>query len=81
MRPKEAAMIEDERMEGLLYDDSPWTDEERDALAWDAGRPAGWDGMDEYDHYAEGPRSQRPRQEQKTTSRPGQTAWRPPTPL
>ena len=34
-----------------LYDDSPWTDEEMDALAWEAGRAAGWDEMDEYDQY------------------------------
>jgi hypothetical protein len=33
------------------YDDSPWTAEERDALAWEAGRHAGWDDMDEYDDY------------------------------
>jgi hypothetical protein len=34
-----------------LYDDSPWTDEEMDALAWEAGRASGWDEMDEYDRY------------------------------
>lgn len=34
-----------------LYDDSPWTEEEMDALAWEAGRAAGWDEMDEYDGY------------------------------
>lgn len=37
-----------------LYNDSPWTDEEMDALAWEAGRAAGWEEMDEYD------RSQKP---------------------
>ncbi|HEX7376436.1 MAG TPA: hypothetical protein VF278_04955 [Pirellulales bacterium] len=31
------------------YDDSPWTAEERDMLAWDAGKHAGWEEMDEYD--------------------------------
>lgn len=31
------------------YDDSPWTSEERHALAWEAGKHAGWDEMDEYD--------------------------------
>lgn len=34
-----------------LYDDSPWTEEEMDALAWEAGRAAGWEEMDEYDRY------------------------------
>lgn len=33
------------------YDDGPWTDQERELLAWEAGQAAGWDGMDEYDHY------------------------------
>ena len=35
------------------YDDSPWTDEERELLAWEAGKLAGWEDMDEYDHYPE----------------------------
>ena len=30
------------------YDDSPWTPEERYALAWEAGKHAGWEDMDEY---------------------------------
>jgi hypothetical protein len=69
-----------ERMKELLYDDSPWTDEERDALAWEAGRSAGWDDMGEYDHYPEGPRGQgRPCQERNITSRRGQNACRPRT--
>jgi hypothetical protein len=38
-----------ERMKELLYDDSPWTDEEMDALAWEAGKHAGWEHMTEYD--------------------------------
>lgn len=31
------------------YDDSPWTAEERLALAWAAGKHAGWEDMTEYD--------------------------------
>jgi hypothetical protein len=31
------------------YDDSPWTAEERDALAWEAGKHAGWEDMSDYD--------------------------------
>jgi hypothetical protein len=38
-----------ERLTGDEYDDSPWTAEERDALAWEAGKHAGWEDMDEYD--------------------------------
>ena len=37
------------------YDDSPWTDEEMELLAWEAGKHAGWENMDEYDHYPEKP--------------------------
>jgi hypothetical protein len=44
-----------ERMREALYDDSPWTDEEMDALAWEAGQHAGWDDMDEYDDYPKKP--------------------------
>lgn len=38
-------------MEGAMggepvYDDSDWTAEERHALAWEAGRHAGWNGDD-----------------------------------
>lgn len=44
-----------ERMKELLYDDSPWTTEERYTLAWEAGSRAGWDDMDEYDQYPEKP--------------------------
>ncbi len=39
----------------LQYDDSPWTPEEREALAWEAGKHAGWDEMGEYDNYPEKP--------------------------
>jgi hypothetical protein len=35
------------------YDDSPWTDEEMELLVWEAGKEAGWEDMDEYDHYPE----------------------------
>ena len=38
-----------------LYDDSPWTAEEMDALAWEAGETAGWGNMDEYDQYPKKP--------------------------
>ena len=31
------------------YDDSPWTREELQTLAWEAGKSVGWEGMDEYD--------------------------------
>ena len=44
-----------ERMTTEGYDDSPWTAEERDALAWEAGKHAGWDDMSEYDDVMEKP--------------------------
>ena len=31
------------------YDDSPWTIEELHALAWESGKHAGWEDMDDYD--------------------------------
>jgi hypothetical protein len=34
------------------YDDSPWTREEIQALAWEVGERAEWDDMDEYDDAA-----------------------------
>jgi hypothetical protein len=37
------------------YDDSPWTREELQALAWDAGKHIGWENMDEYDDAPEKP--------------------------
>lgn len=37
------------------YDDSPWTREELQALAWKTGKAAGWDEMDEYDDLPEKP--------------------------
>jgi hypothetical protein len=44
-----------ERLKESEYDDSPWTSEERHALAWEAGKHAGWDDMDEYDDIPEKP--------------------------
>jgi hypothetical protein len=38
-----------ERLARDEYDDSPWTREELHALAWEAGKQAGWEDMDEYD--------------------------------
>jgi hypothetical protein len=40
---------EHERLKEDDYDDSPWTRDELQALAWEAGRHAGWEDMDEYD--------------------------------
>jgi hypothetical protein len=37
------------------YDDSPWEREELQALAWEAGKLAGWEDMDEYDDATENP--------------------------
>lgn len=37
------------------YDDSPWTREELQSLAWEAGKAAGWEDMDEYDDIPEKP--------------------------
>jgi hypothetical protein len=42
-----------ERLKEEEYDDSPWTSEERHALAWEAGKHAGWEDMDEYDDLPE----------------------------
>jgi PHD/YefM family antitoxin component YafN of YafNO toxin-antitoxin module len=44
-----------ERLKEEEYDDSPWTSEERHALAWKAGKHAGWEDMDEYDEVREKP--------------------------
>ena len=38
-----------ERLKEDEYDDSPWTREELQALAWAAGKQVGWEDMDEYD--------------------------------
>jgi hypothetical protein len=42
-----------ERLKEDGYDDSPWTREELQALAWEAGKHAGWEGVDEYDDASE----------------------------
>jgi alpha-D-ribose 1-methylphosphonate 5-phosphate C-P lyase len=44
-----------ERLKNDEYDDSPWTKEELQALAWEAGKQAGWEDMDEYDDVPEKP--------------------------
>ena len=36
-------------------DDTPWTKEELHALAWEAGKHAGWEDMDDYDDAPEKP--------------------------
>lgn len=43
------------RLSDAEYDDGPWTEEERELLAWEAGKQAGWEDMDAYDHYPEKP--------------------------
>jgi hypothetical protein len=56
-RTKEAFVLlrveEYKRLKDGEYDDSPWTREELHALAWEAGKHAGWDEMDEYDQVPE----------------------------
>ena len=42
-----------QRLADKEYDDSPWTDDEMELLAWEAGKHAGWEDMDDYDHYPE----------------------------
>jgi hypothetical protein len=37
-----------DRMRELMYDDSPWTDEERDLLRAEAVEALGWEGMEAY---------------------------------
>lgn len=44
-----------EQLASEPYDDSPWTEEEMELLAWEAGRVAGWEDMDEYDEYEKNP--------------------------
>ena len=44
-----------QRLKDDQYDDSPWTKEELQALAWEAGKQAGWEDMDEYDEMPEKP--------------------------
>jgi PHD/YefM family antitoxin component YafN of YafNO toxin-antitoxin module len=43
------------RLKDDEYDDTPWTRQELEALAWEAGKRAGWDDMDEYDAIPEKP--------------------------
>ncbi len=56
-RTKEAFVLlrvdEYERLKEEEYDASPWTSEERHALAWEAGKHAGWEDMDQYDEIPE----------------------------
>ena len=42
-----------ERLTAGEYDDSPWTREERETLAWETGKGIGWEEMDEYDRLPE----------------------------
>jgi hypothetical protein len=42
-----------QRLKEEAYDDSPWTAEEMELLAWEAGKDAGWEDMNEYDRYPE----------------------------
>ena len=42
-----------ERLKDDDYDDSPWTREELEGLAWELGERAGWGKMDEYDEAPE----------------------------
>jgi hypothetical protein len=44
-----------ERLKEDEYDDSPWTREELQALAWEAGKHSRWEEMDEYDDSPEKP--------------------------
>lgn len=37
-----------ERLRGLACDDSPWTDDERDAIRAEAVDALGWEGMEAY---------------------------------
>jgi hypothetical protein len=40
-----------DRISAGAYDDSPWTDDEKDRLALEAGKSIGWDEMGEYDSF------------------------------
>jgi hypothetical protein len=44
-----------QRLKEDAYDDSPWTREELQALAWEAGKHANWEDMEEYDDVPEKP--------------------------
>ena len=43
------------QLEDDEYDGSPWTREELEALAREAGKAIGWENMDEYDDIPEKP--------------------------
>jgi PHD/YefM family antitoxin component YafN of YafNO toxin-antitoxin module len=44
-----------ERLKEDEYDDAPWTKEELQALAWEAGKRVGWEDMDENEGAPEAP--------------------------
>jgi hypothetical protein len=44
-----------ERLKEDGYDDTPWTKDELQALAWEAGKTVGWESMDDYDDAPEKP--------------------------
>jgi hypothetical protein len=44
-----------ERLKADEYDDTPWTKDELQALAWEAGKNMGWDDVDDYDDAPEKP--------------------------
>jgi len=48
-------VTEYQRLKEGEYDDSPWIKDELQALAWEAGKQAGWDDKDEYDDLPEKP--------------------------
>ena len=48
-------VVEFERLKEDEYDDTPWTKDELQALAWEAGKNVGWEDMDEYDDALEKP--------------------------
>jgi hypothetical protein len=58
-RTKEAYVLlpldEYERLGEDEYDDTPWTKEELQALAWEAAEHGGWEEMDENDDAPEKP--------------------------
>jgi hypothetical protein len=42
-----------QRLKDQEYDDTPLTKQELQAAAWEAGKSAGWEEMDEYDNLPE----------------------------
>jgi hypothetical protein len=44
-----------QRLKQDEYDDSPWTREELQAVAWEAVKQVGWEEMHEYDDLPEKP--------------------------